>query len=152
MQQTRESRFVSKRLDSELLPFVHRGDYHRRDGGQSLVRTTCVKRVLLLLVGAALLAPASQARGGGGTAVALVTAETMNELLAVSLPSGHVPAELFRTFADTRSRSLMIETTSNELATAIRVGNSGVARGYLKFAASCGDQVRTRSTELRPGG
>ncbi len=75
-----------------------------------------------------------------------------NPLEFESVASGHVPAELFRTFADTRSRSLMIETTSNELATAIRVGNSGVARGYLKFAASCGDQVRTRSTELRPGG
>ncbi|HMI22656.1 MAG TPA: hypothetical protein VK496_07040 [Gaiellaceae bacterium] len=50
-----------------------------------------MKRTLLILVGAALLAPATQARvEGGGTPVALVTAETMNELLAVSLPDGRV--------------------------------------------------------------
>jgi len=90
VQQTRESRFVSQCLDRELLPFVHRGDYHCRDGRHPLVRTTCVKRVCLVLVAAALLAPASQARVAGGTPVALVTAETMNELLAVSLLSGRI--------------------------------------------------------------
>ena len=50
-----------------------------------------MKRVLPVLAAAALLAPASQARTeGGGTPVALVTAETMNELLAISLPDGRV--------------------------------------------------------------
>jgi DNA-binding beta-propeller fold protein YncE len=44
-----------------------------------------------MLVATALLAPASQARvAGGGNPVALVTAETMNELLAVSLPGGRI--------------------------------------------------------------
>jgi DNA-binding beta-propeller fold protein YncE len=50
-----------------------------------------VKSALLLLVVAALLVPASQARvAGGGRPVALVTAETLNELLVVSLPSGRI--------------------------------------------------------------
>ncbi|MGE5434996.1 MAG: hypothetical protein ACM3S3_09460, partial [Candidatus Doudnabacteria bacterium] len=50
-----------------------------------------MKRVLPVLAAAALIAPASQARTeGGGTPVALVTAETMNELLAISLPDGRV--------------------------------------------------------------
>jgi DNA-binding beta-propeller fold protein YncE len=49
-----------------------------------------VKRTLLLLIAAALLAPASQARVTGGTPVALVTAETLDQLIALDLPSGRV--------------------------------------------------------------
>ena len=49
-----------------------------------------MKRTLLLLIAAALLAPASQARVTGGTPVALVTAETLNQLIALDLPSGQV--------------------------------------------------------------
>jgi DNA-binding beta-propeller fold protein YncE len=49
-----------------------------------------MKLALLAVVSAALIAPASQARTGGGTPVALVTAETMNELIAVELPSGRI--------------------------------------------------------------
>jgi DNA-binding beta-propeller fold protein YncE len=50
-----------------------------------------VKRALLTLAAAALLAPSSQARvASGGNPVALVTAETTNELLAVSVPSGRI--------------------------------------------------------------
>lgn len=49
-----------------------------------------MKRTLLLLIAAALLAPASQARVTGGTPVALVTAETLNQLIALDLPSGRV--------------------------------------------------------------
>ena len=48
-----------------------------------------MKRVLLLLA-VLVLAPASQARREGGTAVALVTAETLDQLVAVELPSGKV--------------------------------------------------------------
>lgn len=48
-----------------------------------------MKRALVLVVTAAVIAPASQAHvASGGNPVALVTAETMNELLVVSLPSG----------------------------------------------------------------
>jgi hypothetical protein len=49
-----------------------------------------MKGALLVLVSAALLVPASQARVAGGSHVALVTAETLNELVAVSLPSGRI--------------------------------------------------------------
>jgi YVTN family beta-propeller protein len=48
-----------------------------------------VRRVLLLGALLALAAPASGARSGG-TPVALVTAETLNQLIAVELPSGRV--------------------------------------------------------------
>jgi len=49
-----------------------------------------MKLAVLAVLSAALIAPASQARMGGGTPVALVTAETMNQLIAVELPSGRI--------------------------------------------------------------
>jgi DNA-binding beta-propeller fold protein YncE len=49
-----------------------------------------MKRVLPALLAAALIVPASQARIHGGTPVALVTAESLNELLVVSLPDGKI--------------------------------------------------------------
>jgi hypothetical protein len=68
-----------------------------------------------------------------------------------SIASGRVAAELVKAFADPRSRSITVETTSEDMATAIRIGNAGVARSFQKLVASCsGTQVRTRSTELRP--
>jgi DNA-binding beta-propeller fold protein YncE len=48
-----------------------------------------MKRVLLLLAILALPAGSQAARQGGQT-VALVTAETQNQLIAVALPSGHI--------------------------------------------------------------
>jgi hypothetical protein len=67
-----------------------------------------------------------------------------------SVASGRVSADLIKAFADPRSRSMTIETTSEDMATAIRIGNAGVARVFQRLAAACGAQVRTRSTELRP--
>ncbi len=55
-----------------------------------------------------------------------------------SMANGTVPAELVKSFADPRSRSLTVETTSADMATAIRVGNAGVTRGFAQLAASCG--------------
>jgi len=49
-----------------------------------------MKLAVLAVASVALIAPASQARTGGGTPVALVTAETMNQLIAVELPSGRI--------------------------------------------------------------
>jgi DNA-binding beta-propeller fold protein YncE len=49
-----------------------------------------VSRLLPLLAFLLLAAPASQASVEGGTPVALATAETLNQLIAVSLPSGQV--------------------------------------------------------------
>jgi DNA-binding beta-propeller fold protein YncE len=53
-----------------------------------------VKWVVLLTALLALAAPANGARRGGARAVALVTAETENQLIAVDLPSGHVVKRL----------------------------------------------------------
>jgi hypothetical protein len=72
-----------------------------------------------------------------------------------SVASGSLPAELVKAFADPTARSLTVETSSDEAATAIRVGNAGVARGLQQLAVSCASRARTRSTartELRPGG
>ena len=55
-----------------------------------------------------------------------------------SIANGRIPADLFKVFADTRHRSLMIETTNDDTSTAIRIGNSGVSRSFTQLAASCG--------------
>jgi DNA-binding beta-propeller fold protein YncE len=49
-----------------------------------------VKLATFVALCLALLAPASQARDVGGRTVAFVTAETMNRLIAVELPSGRI--------------------------------------------------------------
>jgi hypothetical protein len=69
-----------------------------------------------------------------------------------STARGRVPADLFKTFADPRSRSILVETASVDQATAIRIGNAGMARGFQQLAAHCGMQPAIRSTartELR---
>ena len=55
-----------------------------------------------------------------------------------SVATGTVPSDLSKGFADARSRSLLIETTSEDLVTAIRLGNAGVSRNLPRLAASCG--------------
>ena len=65
---------------------------------------------------------------------------------------GRVAHDLLKTFADARSRSLLIETVSDDRSTAIRIGNAGVARSFQQLAAGCGFQTAVRSTsrsELR---
>ena len=52
---------------------------------------SCVTRLLLALgIAATLVATSGGSARGGGSPVALVTAETQNALLAIELPSGHV--------------------------------------------------------------
>jgi hypothetical protein len=63
-----------------------------------------------------------------------------------SVARGRVPADLLKGFADPRSRSLLIETTSDSRATSIRIGNAGVARAFQQFAATCGGPPAIRST------
>jgi DNA-binding beta-propeller fold protein YncE len=70
-------------MDARLSP-PHRR--HRRErGGRRLPLAAALGLVALLVV-----APSGSARRAGGTPVALVTAETSNELVAVSLPGGKV--------------------------------------------------------------
>jgi hypothetical protein len=69
-----------------------------------------------------------------------------------SIARGRMPTDLFKLFADPRSRSLLIETASEDRATAIRIGNAGVARSFQQLVANCGMQPAIRSTartELR---
>ena len=71
-----------------------------------------------------------------------------------SVARGRMPSELFKMFAEPRSRSLLIETSSEDRSTAIRIGNAGVARSFQQLAAACGAQQpavarSTARTELR---
>jgi hypothetical protein len=69
----------------------------------------------------------------------VVASETANkppEL--ISSARGVVSAGLMKNLSDWNSRSLMIETaTTNNQETAIRVGNTGLAQVFPKFAAAC---------------
>ena len=62
----------------------------RTDPARPGCRTPRVIRCMLMPALAVAVAASGGAAHGGGTPVALVTAETENALLAVSLPSGHV--------------------------------------------------------------
>jgi DNA-binding beta-propeller fold protein YncE len=53
-----------------------------------------VKLAAFALAIAALLSPASEAGAGGGRPIALVTAETANQLVAIDLPSGRIVKRL----------------------------------------------------------
>ena len=54
-----------------------------------------------------------------------------------SIASGRIPVEMLKMFADPGSRSLMVETASDDAVTAIRIGNAGIARVLPALAASC---------------
>ncbi len=64
-----------------------------------------------------------------------------------SVARGRVPVDLFKSFADPRSRSLLIETSSEDRQTAIRIGNAGVARSFAQLATNCSAQPPVRSTQ-----
>jgi hypothetical protein len=56
----------------------------------------------------------------------------------VSSARGVVSAHLMKGLADWGTRALMIETaTTNNQETAIRIGNTGLAQHFAKFAAAC---------------
>jgi hypothetical protein len=72
-----------------------------------------------------------------------------------TVASGRLSPELLKAFADAGGRSLTIETTSDNISTAIRVGNAGFAHALPQLIASCAGQPRMRNTarnEARQGG
>jgi hypothetical protein len=81
----------------------------------------------------------SLAVGRDSAVLRVVASETANkppEL--ISSARGVVSAGLMKNLSDWNSRSLMIETaTTNNQETAIRVGNTGLAQVFPKFAAAC---------------
>ena len=83
----------------------------------------------------------------------IVTSEIKETELA-SLARGVVPVKLMDTLARHGSRSLTVTTSSgNDIATAIRVGNSGAPQNLPQLAASCADQPLARGdahAELAP--
>ena len=53
---------------------------------------------------------------------------------------------MLKAFADTGSRSLMVETASDDAVTAIRIGNAGMSRVLPTLAASCAPARRRSAT------
>jgi hypothetical protein len=73
-----------------------------------------------------------------------------------TLARGVLPAALVRALASESSRSVTITTSApNNVGTAIRMGNTGVALNFPKLAATCGEPVVTprpdARAELLPG-
>jgi hypothetical protein len=54
-----------------------------------------------------------------------------------SIASGRISVEMLKAFADPGSRSLMVETASDDASTAIRIGNAGISRVLPTLAANC---------------
>jgi hypothetical protein len=72
-----------------------------------------------------------------------------------SVAVGRVPAELLKTFAESNSRSLMVETVSEDISTLIRIGNAGASRALGNLVASCGGAqtpIRNTARLVRQGG
>jgi hypothetical protein len=72
-----------------------------------------------------------------------------------SVANGRLPADLLKAFAEANGRSLMIETSSDDTTTVIRVGNAGIARTLPQLAATCASRSRLRNTarsDVRQGG
>jgi hypothetical protein len=54
-----------------------------------------------------------------------------------SIASGRVSVDVLKAFAEPGNRSLMVETASDDIVTAIRVGNAGIGRLLPSLASSC---------------
>lgn len=90
--------------------------------------------------------------GGKSLALKLSSSEPSSRPLErLSVAKGRIPVDMMKAFADPRSRSLTIETASEEMTTVVRVGNAGLARTYTQLVTACGTEaVRGASrTELR---
>jgi hypothetical protein len=62
-----------------------------------------------------------------------------------SVARGILPGALVRVLASEGSHSLTVTTTTaNNVETVIRMGNTGVAQNFPRFAASCGEQLARR--------
>jgi hypothetical protein len=73
-----------------------------------------------------------------------------------TMASGRVSAEALKAFAETGSRSLMVETASEDAVTAVRIGNAGIAKVLPSLVSSCAaaqPPIRnTARTASRQGG
>jgi DNA-binding beta-propeller fold protein YncE len=104
------------------------------------MRKKCVKRALLILAAAAMLAPSSQAMlASGGRPIALVTAETMNELLAVSLPGGRIlkrlPMPADPENVETSDRTAVVVSTRGAAVTLVDVRRLRVVKVLRGFGS-----------------
>jgi hypothetical protein len=97
----------------------------RRRGTEDGRRAETLSGVELSLAGKAVPLKIVSSQSGGNT----------SEFISVA--SGRIPADMVKSFAEPRSRSLLVRTISDDITTAIRVGNAGVARSFAQLAAGC---------------
>ena len=77
--------------------------------------------------------------GQKSTALKISSSETTAKPVELSsIARAMLPAAVVKAFADTANRSLTVSTLSKgNVATTIRIGNTGVARSFAQLAASC---------------
>jgi hypothetical protein len=94
--------------------------------------------------------------GGKPVQLKVVASRARDKSAALnSIASGRIPVEMLKTFADPGSRSMMVETASDDAVTAIRIGNAGIARVLPTLAASCAAApapIRNSARYVRQGG
>ncbi|HET9717672.1 MAG TPA: hypothetical protein VFP60_15950 [Pseudolabrys sp.] len=77
--------------------------------------------------------------GKHAAALKVVSSERRNaDEHLVTHAVGRVPAALIRAFAAMGSHSMLVKTESSNLATAIRIGNTGASQNLPRLAAACG--------------
>jgi hypothetical protein len=95
--------------------------------------------------------------GGKSLPLKVVSSQPLDKSAGRSTAaSGRLSADMLKAFADPGNRSLMIETSSDDAVTAIRIGNAGIARVLPDLVAKCAAPpapVRNSArTALRQGG
>jgi hypothetical protein len=95
--------------------------------------------------------------GGKPVQLKVVASRARDKSAALnSIASGRIPVEMLKAFADPGSRSMMVETASDDAVTAIRIGNAGIARVLPTLAASCAAAaqapIRNSARYVRQGG
>jgi hypothetical protein len=119
---------------------VSYAEQRRADGGRARAAVTDVE---LTLAGKSV--PLKVASSG--------TQDKSKQLNSVAV--GRLSADMLKAFADTGSRSLMLETVSRDTNTLIRIGNAGIARALPALIASCAAQqpiIRNTARLVRQGG
>jgi len=94
----------------------------------------------------AALASVTMMAGSKSAALKVVSSERRSrpdEL--VTYAAGPVPAALVRAFAAVGNHSMLIETKSAGLVTAIRLGNTGAQQNLPRLAAGCAKAIGERA-------
>jgi hypothetical protein len=84
--------------------------------------------------------------GGSMAALKVASTERRNDgAELVTYAAGTVPASLIGGFAGIGNHSMVIETTSDDMVTVIRLGNTGAQQNLPRLAASCSKAMGDRA-------